>query len=202
MTHIYPCKLHSGPLPTFSAHSSGFEIGHVCDASSPYSHREFDQTTPSTRIDWMNDIQRIPAEKHGHLFVTLNPPSEPSPKHVLGHYSYFHPVQTTAAVRAQGRIVQLNASATAKGRHRAFAGAWTGYGFHEHGFTAGLRAAAALPGVKLPFRIADADAECGVPRAGVVARVFDVLDVLRAYVIFIIGGVLLFVVWPVGKNGT
>jgi predicted NAD/FAD-binding protein len=113
-------------------------------------------------------------------------------------------VQTTDAVRAQGRIVQLNASATAKGRHRAFAGAWTNYGFHEHGFTAGLRAAAALPGVKLPFRIANADAECGVLHhdAGVVARVFDVLDVLRAYVVFIIGAVLLFVIWPGGTKGT
>ena len=150
----------------------------------------------------MNDIQRIPAEKHGHLFVTLNPPSPPSPEHVLGHYSYFHPIQTTEAVRAQARVGQLNASATAKGRHRAFAGAWTGYGFHEHGFTAGLRAAAALPGVKLPFRIAEADAECGVPRVGVVARVFDVLDVLRVYVVLIIEGVLLFVVSPVWKEGS
>jgi predicted NAD/FAD-binding protein len=150
----------------------------------------------------MNDLQLIPAEKHGNLFMTINPPSPPSPSHVLGHYSYSHPVQTTDAVRAQGRIVHLNGSATAKGRHRAFAGAWTNYGFHEHGFTAGLRAAAALPGVKLPFRIADADADCGVPHAGVVARVFDVLDVLRAYVVFIIGAVLLFVAWPVGKKGT
>ena len=148
----------------------------------------------------MNDIQRIPAEKHGYLFVTLNPPSPPSPEHVIGHYSYMHPLQTEDAVRAQRRVVQLNASATAKGRHRAFAGAWTGYGFHEHGFTAGLRAAAALPDVRLPFRIAEADVECGVPRAGVMARVFDVLNVLRVYVNLIIGGVLFFVVWSVGRK--
>jgi predicted NAD/FAD-binding protein len=145
----------------------------------------------------MNDIQHIPVEKHGYIFVTLNPPSPPSAKHVLGHYTYIHPVQSPEAVRAQRRVAQLNARATESGRHRAFAGAWICYGFHEHGFTAGLRAAAALPGVALPFRIADADEECGVPRAGVVAYVFDVLDVLRPHVVLIIGCILFFVAWPV-----
>ena len=148
----------------------------------------------------MNDIQRAPVEKHGYIFVTLNPPSPPSAKHVLGHYTYIHPVQSPDAVRAQSRVAQLNASATESGRHRAFAGAWTGYGFHEHGFTAGLRAAAALPGVTLPFRIANADVECGVPRVGVVAYVFDVLDALRPYVVVIIGSILFFVAWPVWKK--
>ena len=148
----------------------------------------------------MNDIQCAPVEKHGYIFVTLNPSSPPSAEHVLGHYTYMHPVQSPEARRAQPRVAQLNARATESGRHRAFAGAWTGYGFHEHGFSAGLRAAAALPGVALPFRIADADVECGVPRPGVVAFVFDILDALRSYVVLIIGTILFFVVWPVWKK--
>jgi predicted NAD/FAD-binding protein len=49
------------------------------------------------------------------------------------------------------------------GRHRAFASAWTSYRFHEHGFTASLRAAATLPRVAPSFQIADADEEDGVP---------------------------------------
>ena len=108
-----------------------------------------------------------------------------------------HPVLSPEAVRAQSRVPHLNARATESGRHRAFAGAWTGQGFHEHGFTAGLRAAAALPGVTLPFRIADADKECGVPSAGVVAYVFDMLDALRPHAVLII---LFIVVWPVWKQ--
>lgn len=148
----------------------------------------------------MNDLQCAPVEKHGYIFVTLNPRSPPSTKHVLGHYTYTHPVQSPEAVRAQSRVPQLNARATESGRHRAFAGAWTGHGFHEPAFSSGLRAAAALPGVTPPFRIANVDEEWDVPRAGVVAYVFDVLDVLRSYVVLIIGGILFFVAWPVWKK--
>lgn len=148
----------------------------------------------------MNEIQSIPVEKHGYIFMTLNPSFPPSAKHVLGHYNYIHPVQSPDAVRARRRVAQLNARATENGRHRAFAGAWAGHGFHEHGFTAGLRAAAALPGVALPFRIVDADVEYGVPRTGVVAYVFDVLDAVRSYVVLVIKGILFFVAWQVWKK--
>lgn len=37
----------------------------------------------------------------------------------------------------------------------SFVGAWTLYGFHEDGFTSGIRAAERL-GAKLPFEIVDA----------------------------------------------
>jgi len=141
-------------------------------------------------------------EKHSYIFVTLNPPSPPSAKHVLGHYTYIHPVQSPDALRAQSRLAQLNARATESGRYRAFTGAWTGDGFHKAGFTSGLRAALALPGVALPFWIANADVECSVPRTGVLANVFDVLDALQSYVVLIIRstGILFFVVWPVRKK--
>ena len=138
-------------------------------------------------------------EKHGYIFVTLNPPSSPSAKNVLGHYAYTHPVLSPEAMRAQSRIPQLNARATESGRHRAFAGGWTGHGFHEPAFSSGLRAAAALPGVTPPFRIVNAE-EWGRPRAGVVAYVFDVLDALRSYAVLIIGGILFSVTWSVWKK--
>ena len=148
----------------------------------------------------MNNIQRAPVEKHSYIFVTLNPPSLPSAKHVLGHYTYIHPVQSPDAVRAQSHVAQLNASTTESGQHCTFAGVWTGYGFYEHSFTAGLHAAAALPSVTLPFQIANADVECSVPCVGVVAYVFDVLDALRPYVAIIIGSILFFVAWTVWKK--
>jgi predicted NAD/FAD-binding protein len=141
----------------------------------------------------MNDLQRISSQKHGDLFATLNPLFPPSPKRVLGHYTYAHPVLSADAVRTQRRLAQLNSQAPESGQHRAFAGAWTRYGFHEDGFASGLRAAAALPGVAPPFAIADADVERGEPHVGAMARLFDVLEVVRAFAALLVGRVLLVV---------
>ena len=141
----------------------------------------------------MNNIQHLPTEKHGHIFVTHNPSSLPSPEHASHRHVYTHPVLSTDGVRAQRRLVRLNAHAIESGRHRTFAGAWSRYGFHEDGFVAGLRAAAMLPGVAPPFAIVDADEELGEPRGGVIACVFDVLNILRPYFVLIIGSVLFLV---------
>jgi len=102
---------------------------------------------------WINDLQRLSSQKHGHFFATLNPLFPPSYTRVLGHYAYSHPVLSADSMRAQRLLAQLNEQAATgvtgpdSGRHRAFAGAWTRYGFYEDGFSSGLRAAAALPGV-------------------------------------------------------
>lgn len=157
----------------------------------------------------MNDLQSISSQKHGHLFATLNPLNPPSPARVLGHYAYSHPVLSTDSVRAQYELALLNAQATTtgpepeperSGRHRVFAGAWTRYGFHEDGFASGLRAAAALPGVDPPFYIKDADIERGKPFTTVmpVARLFDVLEVMRAVTASLVGRVLLIVFGAMG----
>ena len=153
----------------------------------------------------MNDLQSIPSQKHGHLFATLNPLFPPSPTRVLGHYAYSHPVLSADSVRAQHELALLNAQATTttgpeSGRHRAFAGAWTRYGFHEDGFASGLRAAAALPGVTPPFAIADADVERGEPSVGALARLFDALEVIRAFAALLVGKVLLALVRAIGPT--
>jgi predicted NAD/FAD-binding protein len=150
--------------------------------------------------DWMNDLQRLSADKHGHLFATLNPLSPPSASRVLGRYSYSHPVLSSDAVRAQRALAQLNASAAESGRNRAFAGAWARYGFHEDGFTTGLRVAASLPDVALPFSIADADVERGEPSVSEMARVFDVLEGVRAFIAFIVGKVLVVLAAALGST--
>ena len=68
-----------------------------------------------------------------------NPQRAIDPATVIGEYEYAHPVFDLAAIRAQKAMVDL------QGRHDTFyAGAWMGYGFHEDGLKAGLRAAREL----------------------------------------------------------
>ena len=89
---------------------------------------------------WMNRLQQIP--EHLPLFVTLNPVAEPAPDKVFRTFSYNHPVFDAAAIAAQRQLHRI------QGQDRIwFAGAWTGYGFHEDGFRSGLKAAAALGGL-------------------------------------------------------
>lgn len=94
---------------------------------------------------WMNRLQGIADDKP--LFITLNPPHEPKPGTVFGEWSYEHPQFDAAAIKAQALLPQL------QGRNGVwFAGAWTGFGFHEDGLRSGLEAAEAL-GAKLPFPV-------------------------------------------------
>lgn len=98
---------------------------------------------------WMNALQGI--DKAKPVFVTLNPVQPPRPELVFGRYSYSHPQYDRAALAAQARLPAI------QGRDRIwFAGAWTGYGFHEDGLKAGLTAAEAL-GASVPWRPRPAD---------------------------------------------
>lgn len=94
---------------------------------------------------WMNRLQGIPDDTP--LFITLNPPREPALGTVFGEWSYDHPQFDEAALKAQATLPQL------QGRGNVwFAGAWTGFGFHEDGLRSGLEAAEAL-GANLPFPV-------------------------------------------------
>ena len=48
--------------------------------------------TDCNYLDWLNLIQHLPVEKHGQIFLTLNPPFEPDPKLVFREFVYDHPV--------------------------------------------------------------------------------------------------------------
>jgi predicted NAD/FAD-binding protein len=87
----------------------------------------------------INKLQPLPFESP--VIVSLNPIDQPAAGSVLGQYDYAHPVFDAAAVAAQGRLPALQGQ-----RNTWFAGAWTGYGFHEDGLKSGLAVASALIG--------------------------------------------------------
>ena len=92
---------------------------------------------------WMNSLQRL-ATPHDY-FVSLNPTREPRADTVVGEYEYHHPVFNAAAIEAQRQLHRLQGES-----HTWFAGAWTGYGFHEDGMRSAVEVAAAL-GAKVPW---------------------------------------------------
>lgn len=99
----------------------------------------------------MNTLQHIHPSRFGDVLVTLNPLTPPHPSTVQGEWEYEHPLYTPEVIQAQRRLVQIQNK-----RGITFAGAWTGYGFHEDGFTSGLRAAVDSLGAEVPWDVVDA----------------------------------------------
>ncbi len=64
---------------------------------------------------------------------------------IAAEFEYEHPVFTTAALEAQKQLHRIQGRS-----HTWFAGAWTGYGFHEDGMRSGVEVAQAL-GATLPW---------------------------------------------------
>jgi predicted NAD/FAD-binding protein len=93
---------------------------------------------------WMNKLQNI--DNDYPLFITLNPAKAPNPEKTFLRTSYDHPQFDAKALAAQKRLPNVQGS----GRIW-FAGAWTGYGFHEDGLRSGLDAAEGL-GAFVPWR--------------------------------------------------
>jgi uncharacterized protein len=92
---------------------------------------------------WMNKLQNL--DRDVPLFVSLNPIRAPRPETVLAGFEYMHPAFDTATLKAQTRLPEIQ-----NVRGLLFAGAWTGYGFHEDGLRSGLEAAEML-GVRRPW---------------------------------------------------
>jgi predicted NAD/FAD-binding protein len=90
----------------------------------------------------INKLQPLPFKTP--VIVSLNPIREPRAGTVLREFSYSHPVFDQAAVQAQRALPSIQGA-----RNTWFAGAWTGYGFHEDGLKSGLDAAARLTAIAL-----------------------------------------------------
>lgn len=85
----------------------------------------------------INRLQPLPWQQP--VLVSLNPARPIDPARVLGRYHYSHPVFDHGALRAQRDLPRLQGAS-----HVWFAGAWTGYGFHEDGLRSGLDVAQAM----------------------------------------------------------
>ncbi|EIF32642.1 putative NAD/FAD-binding protein [Burkholderia sp. Ch1-1] len=97
--------------------------------------RSVDGTHPVCVSYLVNQLQPLPFSTP--LVVTLNPVTQPAPGAELRRFVYDHPLFDLAAIDAQHRLPSL------QGKRRTwFAGAWTGYGFHEDGLKSALRVAA------------------------------------------------------------
>lgn len=96
---------------------------------------------------WLNRLQPLPVTRP--VFVSLNPLVEPDPAQVIARIAYEHPVFDHGATRAQQKLAQLQGR-----RNTWFAGAWTGYGFHEDGLKSGLAVAGQINALKAPLAAA------------------------------------------------
>ncbi len=86
---------------------------------------------------WLNRLQPLPFTTP--VLVSLNPLAEPDPARTIASFDYEHPMFDRGATQAQHRLAQLQGD-----RGTWFAGAWTGYGFHEDGLRSGLAVARGL----------------------------------------------------------
>jgi predicted NAD/FAD-binding protein len=98
----------------------------------------------------MNILQHIPEETFGHVLVTLNPLHLPPPERVQGRYTYRHPLYNAASIHAQSLLPRIQNT-----RGISYCGAWTNYGFHEDGFSSGLKVAQDHLGARIPFKFKD-----------------------------------------------
>lgn len=106
---------------------------------------------------WMNRLQGI--DRASPLFVTLNPDREPARDKIFAEFTYEHPQFGGDAIAMQDRLDLVQGA-----RNTWYAGAWTGYGFHEDGLASGLAAAEAL-GARIPWRGEEKTARTALPEA-------------------------------------
>ncbi len=82
----------------------------------------------------INQLQPLPFTTP--VIVSLNPIEEPDRDKLIAEYDYAHPFFDQTAITAQALLPSIQGK-----RNIWFAGAWTGYGFHEDGLKSGLLAA-------------------------------------------------------------
>lgn len=107
-------------------------------AWSAWNYESAGTVEPRVCVHYLiNKLQPLPFKTP--VIVSLNPIHEPDPASVLGSYDYAHPVFDAPAIAAQQALPSIQGQ-----RNTWFAGAWTGYGFHEDGLKSGLAVANAI----------------------------------------------------------
>ena len=103
-----------------------------------HNHTESDTKNNIAVTYYMNNLQPcIP--KNTPLFVTLNPLKEIPENLIFDKITLSHPVFTTDTEASQGKIKLLQGY-----KNCYYAGAWTGYGFHEDGIRSAVTIARLL----------------------------------------------------------
>jgi len=92
---------------------------------------------------WMNRLQSI--DSAFPLYETLNPVRMPAAALIHGEFYYRHPVFDAKAIAMQPRLAEIQGQ-----NGLFFAGAWTGFGFHEDGLKSAVAIAKTL-GVEIPW---------------------------------------------------
>lgn len=109
----------------------------VWSAWNYLSTKQTDGSRPVCVSYWLNQLQSLPFSTP--VVVTLNPPTPPAADKVLARFEYDHPIMDQPAIDAQQALASI------QGQNGLwYAGAWTGYGFHEDGLKSALRIAAAF----------------------------------------------------------
>lgn len=108
---------------------------------SAWNYQSQGGSEPQVCVHYLiNMLQPLPFKQP--VIVSLNPVSEPDPAKVIASYDYSHPVFDGAAIAAQKELARI------QGQFNTwFAGAWTGYGFHEDGLKSGLAVAEGINAV-------------------------------------------------------
>lgn len=102
---------------------------------SAWNYESEQGSDPSVCVHYLiNQLQPLPFKQP--VIVSLNPLHPIAPECVIDTFEYEHPVLDEAAVAAQRKLGTIQGQ-----RNTWFAGAWTGYGFHEDGLTSGLNVA-------------------------------------------------------------
>ncbi len=124
---------------------------YVSEAAAPASYGVaggFGQGESSPPSDlcltyWMNRLQSI--DSAYPLYETLNPVRMPAAALIHGEFDYRHPVFDAKAIAMQPRLAEIQGQ-----NGLFFAGAWTGFGFHEDGLKSAVAIAKTL-GVEVPW---------------------------------------------------
>jgi predicted NAD/FAD-binding protein len=107
-------------------------------AWSAWNYESLSGAEPRVCVHYLiNKLQPLPFATP--VIVSLNPLHEPDPAKVIGRYDYAHPVFDAAAIAAQQELPQIQGQ-----NNTWFAGAWTGYGFHEDGLKSGIAVCRAI----------------------------------------------------------
>ncbi|MDC0074862.1 NAD(P)-binding protein [Alphaproteobacteria bacterium] len=86
---------------------------------------------------WVNRLQQIKIDKN--IFISLNPQTQPKEEFIIEKFKYNHPVFNVKIVDMLKKLSSI------QGINNSWhCGAWTGYGFHEDGFSSGMKVASSL----------------------------------------------------------